>query len=91
MSDFDRRLEAEIVLQYPVTVNGQVYTSLKMRRPKTKDGLAAARHKGSDAERGIFIFSRLCDVEPAVLEELDEVDSEALGAQYRAFTGRASE
>lgn len=85
---FDKRLEVEIPLEFPVTVDGQEYKSLTMRRPKTADGLAAAQFKGNDAAKGIFLFARLCNVAPSVIEELDEIDSEALGAQHNAFTGR---
>lgn len=84
-NDFDRRAEVEITLDYPVKVGGADYTSLKMRRPKTKDSLAAAKARGSDAERGILLFARLCNVEPAVIEELDEADTDKLGTQLEAF------
>lgn len=90
MSDFDRRAEAEIKLEYPVTVDAVTYEALIMRRPKTKDSLAAAKHKGGEAERGIFMLARLCNVAPNVIEELDAIDAEALGEQLEAFQGRGA-
>jgi len=91
MSDIsapDLRPEAEIELQFPVEVDGVTYKALTMRRPKTKDGLAASKFRGNDAERGIFLLARLCNVAPNVIEELDEIDAMALDAQLRAFQGR---
>jgi len=86
--DFDKRLSVEIVLNFPVLVDAVEYKSLTMRRPKTKDSLVAASFKGSDSKRGIMLFANLCDVSPDVIEELDEVDADALGDQLQAFTGR---
>lgn len=85
---FDRRESAEIKLQYPVTADGVTYDKLTMRRPKTKDGIAASKFKGNESERGIFLLAQLCGVSPDVIEELDEVDADALGEQHKAFTGR---
>lgn len=86
--DFDKRLEVEIALHYPVKVDGIEYNSLTMRRPKSKDSLKAQSYKGSDAKRGVLLFSDLCGVSPDVIEELDEIDADTLGEQLQAFTGR---
>ena len=86
--DFDKRVTVDIDLNFPVTVDAVEYKKLTMRRPKTKDSLNAASFKGSDAKRGILLFANLCDVSPDVIEELDEVDADALGDQLQAFTGR---
>lgn len=88
--EFDRRLEVAIPLEFPKTVDGQTYTSLTMRRPTTADGIAAAEYKGSEGRKGLFLFARLCNVSPDVIEALDEIDSQALGEQHSAFTGRQS-
>ena len=85
---YDARPDVEIPLDFPVTVDGEQYTRLKIRRPKTKDGLLAARRQGSEAERSIFLFAMLCNVAPAVIEELDEVDAAKLTKQYEAFKSR---
>ena len=86
--DFDKRTEVDIVLNYPVTVDGQEHKTLTMRRPKGKDSLKAASYKGSDAKRGMLYFADLCGVSPDVIEELDEVDTDQLSEQLQAFTGR---
>lgn len=86
----DLRPKVTIPLNFPISVDGITYSELTMRRPKTKDSLAAAKHSNSDAERGVFLFARLCDVSPEAIEELDEIDAEALGAQLNAFRGRQS-
>ena len=88
---FDRRSQADVTLEFPVDVDGVSYTKLTMRRPKTADTMAAAKQKGSEHERGVFLLARLCDVSPNVIEELDEIDSDALGEQLNAFTGRQSD
>jgi hypothetical protein len=86
----DERLYATIKLDFPVAVDGITYDKLTMRAPKTKDSLAASRRKGSDAERGIFLLARLCDVTPEVIEELYEIDAQKLGEQLDTFRGRQS-
>lgn len=90
-AEHDLRPFAEIPLKFPVTVDAVEHDKLVMRRPKTKDSLAAARHKGAEADRGIFLLARLCDVTPEVIEELDELDATALGEQLDRFRGRRSE
>jgi hypothetical protein len=94
--DFDARTEVEIPLTFPVTFDGLTYSKLTMRRPKTKDGIVTSKLKGvTEAERGIHLLARLCTsngqgVSPDLIAELDETDAEALGDQYKAFTGRQS-
>jgi hypothetical protein len=87
VSNFDKRLTAEVPLEYPVTVEGIPYDKMTMRRPKTKDSLKAAKHRGGDAERGILLLADLCNVAPNVIEELDEVDAKKLSDQLDAFRG----
>lgn len=89
--DFDTRAEADIALNFPIEVDGVEYKKLTMRRPKTKDSMKVAKFKGSEAEKGTLLLAILCGVSPDVIEELDEVDADALGDQYKAFTGRQSE
>jgi len=84
----DLRPEAEVPLQFPVEADGVKHDKLTMRRPKTKDGIAASKFRGNDAERGVFLLSRLCNVAPNVIEELDEIDAKSLEEQLKAFQGR---
>ncbi len=62
-----------VTLKYPVTVDGQEYTSLTMRRPKVKDRRVAAKQK-TDEDKEITLISNLCDVPPSVIDELDSAD-----------------
>ncbi|WP_311276176.1 phage tail assembly protein [Methylobacterium sp. WCS2018Hpa-22] len=91
MAKYDTDSEKTIKLDFPVTVDAMEYKELTMRRPKTKDSIAASKFKGSEAERGIFLMAKLCNVSPDVIEELDEVDANKLGEQHKAFTGRQSD
>ncbi|WP_445215891.1 phage tail assembly protein [Bradyrhizobium sp. Pa8] len=86
----DLRLSVEITLDFPFEVDGKNYTSLTMRRPKTKDSLKAAKFKGHDADKGILLLSDLCNVSPDVIAELDEIDAFKLGTQLDAFRGGQS-
>ncbi len=85
--DFDDRPSAKIDLIYPVNVDAVTYTSLTMRRPKTKDSKLVAKSRGDDMDKGILLLANLCDVAPNVIEELDEFDTKRLGDQLDAFRG----
>ena len=75
-----------ITLKYPVEVTGQSYDKLSMRRSKIKDRLLVAKMKTtSDEEKEIRLFANLCEVEPKVIEELDEADYSNLQKVYLGF------
>ena len=75
-----------IELKYPVEVTGQSYNQLSMRRSKIKDRLLVAKMKtASDEEKEIRLFANLCEVEPKVIEELDEADYSNLQKVYLGF------
>ncbi len=75
-----------IELKYPVEVTGQSYDKLTMRRSKIKDRLLIAKMKNiSDEEKEIRLFANLCEVEPKVIEELDEADYSNLQKVYLGF------
>ena len=75
-----------IELKYPVEVTGQSYDKLSMRRSKIKDRLLVANMKtASDEEKEIRLFANLCEVEPKVIEELDEADYSNLQKVYLGF------
>ncbi|MGJ4961345.1 phage tail assembly protein [Bradyrhizobium sp. HKCCYLRH3061] len=86
----DMRAEAPITLDFPIEVDGVKYSSLTMRRPKTKDSKKAAKFKGHDADRGVLLLADLCGVAPNVIDELDEYDAKKLGDQLDAFRGGQS-
>lgn len=75
-----------IELKYPVEIAGQSYDKLSMRRSKIKDRLVVAKMKtASDEEKEIRLFANLCEVEPKVIEELDEADYSSLQKVYLGF------
>jgi len=74
-----------ITLKHPVTVETIDYKKLTLRRPKVRDMLAADKSSGSDAEKEVTIFCNLCEVSPAVIEELDLSDYKQLQDKYSHF------
>ncbi len=77
-----------VKLKYPISVDNTNYDNLTMRRSKVKDRLAVSNMKNAtDEEKEIRLFSNLCEVSPAVIEELDEVDYSNLQKTYMAFFG----
>jgi len=75
-----------IELKYPVESTGENIISLIMRRSKVKDRLLVSKMKTvSDEEKEIRLFANLCEVEPKVIEELDEADYSNLQKVYLGF------
>lgn len=75
-----------IELKYPVESAGETINNLTMRRSKIKDRLLVAKMKTtSDEEKEIRLFANLCEVEPKVIEELDESDYSNLQKVYLGF------
>jgi hypothetical protein len=75
-----------IELKYPVESSGENLDTLTMRRSKVKDRLLVAKMKTtSDEEKEIRLFANLCEVEPKVIEELDEADYSNLQKVYLSF------
>lgn len=76
-----------IKLKYPVTVDNVEYKELGIRRSKIKDRLAVSSMKASDEYKEVRLFANLCEVEPKVIEELDEEDYIAVQKVYLSFFG----
>ncbi|MDA9231178.1 phage tail assembly protein [Rickettsiales bacterium] len=75
-----------IELKYEIESGGQTYKELNMRRSKVKDRLVVAKMKSaSDEEKEIRLFANLCEVEPKIIEELDESDYATLQKAYMDF------
>ena len=75
-----------IELKYEIESGGQTYKKLSMRRSKVKDRLVVAKMKSaSDEEKEIRLFANLCEVEPKIIEELDESDYANLQKAYMDF------
>lgn len=86
----DNAITEDVPLKYPVTLDGETYKTLTMRRPKVADNQWAANQKCSDMDRGIRLLARLCGVAPEVISELDEFDAIKLQEQLDSFRGGAS-
>lgn len=76
---------ARVALDHPVRVDGAETRELAMRRPKVRDERDARRQADNDADREIVLFANLCEVPPAVVEELDMADYARLQDAYRDF------
>jgi len=74
-----------IELQDPVLVDGTRIERLTMRAPKVRDMLAQDKAKGTDAEKEVRLFANLCEVAPAVVEELSLADYRRLQEAYTGF------
>ena len=77
--------QVEIKLEYPVVVDGERFEALRMRRPKVRDMLAGKKMDVSDEEKEIRLFANLCEVPPAVIEELDYKDYQRLTEAFSGF------
>ena len=71
-------MEQKLTLDFPFTKDGIQYTELNIARPKVKDRLAASRKAGTDAEKEVFLFAKLCNTSPDVIEEMDASDYQRL-------------
>ncbi len=78
-------MTAQIKLTHPVLVEGAEVTTLQPRRPKVRDMLAVDKTAQSDAEKEINLFANLCEVLPAVIQELDMADYSKLQQAYQDF------
>ena len=74
-----------ITLNRPVTMDGTTHTTLTMRRPKVRDSRDAQRGGGTNADSEIRLFANLCEVTPAVIEELDMADYIRMQKVYEGF------
>ena len=74
-----------ITLKYPVTVDGATHATLAMRRPRVRDSRDAQRGGGTNADSEIRLFANLCEVTPAVIEELDMTDYVKMQKAYEGF------
>lgn len=77
----------EIVLDYPIKIEGVEVSKLTLRRPKVGDVLAAeeqAKGKG-EKETEILTFANLCQVTPAEIRELDLGDYKKLQEAFSGF------
>lgn len=79
----------EIKLHYPVTVDGETYPALYMRRWKVADRVRAQRAGIDSADIELRLFADLCGVSSKVIEELDGSDYEQITEVYKGFSSTA--
>lgn len=82
----------KIKLQYPITINNKKIDTLTLRRPKTKDIIAARKYSNIDVEQDLFLYSRIIEenLSPEEIEELDIVDFQNLQEEYLNFLHKNS-
>ena len=76
---------ATLELHYPVSPAGETVTRLVMRPPRARDSRDAQRGAGSPGEMEIRLFANLCEVAPAVIEDLHMADYQRLQEVYQNF------
>ena len=72
-----RELERVIKLEFPVEFAGMTYDTLTVRRLKTRDLRVMDTERGEGmghVEAGIRVLALICDVDEAIIDELDMVD-----------------
>ncbi|MBF0304191.1 MAG: phage tail assembly protein [Alphaproteobacteria bacterium] len=79
-------MSATVTLDFPVLFQGNRHATLTVRRCKVRDRIAATRGGGDDGEKEVRLFANLCEVDPAVIMEMDEVDYAKLQTAYLGFT-----
>lgn len=79
-----------VKLKYPFVFEGQEYNELQMRRCKVRDRRLAAKQK-TDEDKEITLIANLCDVPPALIDELDSDDYSQLQEVLRGFFGMSTQ
>lgn len=80
--------KAVIKLQFPIEIGGAKVEEVSMRRPTARDLILAENESqsvGSAMQQDVNMFSRLCEIEADHLMDLDALDLQAVGEQYKAF------
>jgi hypothetical protein len=82
-----RKLETQQVfkLEYPVTFAGVDYTQLIVRRLKAKDFRMADTIEGGPNAQAIAMAALICNVDEAVIDELDGDDYIKLQEMIKGF------
>jgi Phage tail assembly chaperone proteins, E, or 41 or 14 len=78
-------MNVEIELKYPLVDGGEELKVIKLRRPRVRDMLGSSKGDGSDAEKEVRLFADLCDLTPAVIEDMDIADYQKLQKEYSDF------
>lgn len=79
-------------LEFPIEHGGATITDLKLRRPKMGDELRKSRRRksgASDEEIEMRMFADMLELGMDVIEEMDQVDYQALQEVYQSFFPKA--
>lgn len=74
-----------IDLDFPVVVDGETVSSVRLRRPVVRDMLRIDIAGCSDAEKELALFANLCEMTNESLENLDLSDYAKLQRAYQDF------
>lgn len=85
MSEVNKISSVQVVLDYPVALNGVEYSDLVLRRPLVRDLRLASRAQGSDADQEAILIAHLCDVPIEVIDSMDFSDYGKLSAALQNF------
>lgn len=76
----------DIKLSKPVDIDGVEVGTLRMREPTVQDQLTIQRMKGDDAAKDVAMMSNLCEVAPAVIQQLTLRSYKRVQEAYMGFT-----
>ncbi|WP_178306525.1 phage tail assembly protein [Vibrio algicola] len=78
-------LKKDIKLAYPVALANKTVETLSMRRPTVRELLLMEKHQGDDLEKDLYMMGLLCEVDDALLHQLDAMDFIKLQECYKGF------
>jgi len=74
-----------IKLDYPIDFEGGKLKEIHIRRPKVGDLVAARKSKKDEAEQEIAMLSKLTDIPPDTIEQLDVADYKKIQEVLTSF------
>lgn len=77
----------DITLEHPVTINGATVRTIRLRRPKVADVLAAKKLKGDETEQEMTLIANLAEWNPEDVKELDFADYRKVQEALQDFFG----
>lgn len=85
-----KNIAKTINLDYEVTVSGQKFTALDLRRPKGKDLKVLSRPGLSETDAEYAFFAQLAEVPPGVFDEMDMDDIKKVQDWFKDFLSATS-
>lgn len=81
----NRAMSVTIELDFPVTYNGETISTLNMRRPKVRDQRVVNKCNGDELDVDIKMFTILCEVAEAVIDDMAPTDFKKLQDAFSDF------